>query len=100
VGWVLFYYESLGDGIRHLGIMFGGTGAKLTDATVIYYFKHYLVFLAAAVLACVPWKSAVRLPGAEKWSPLIKPLVITALFLLALCMIVTQSYNPFLYFRF
>lgn len=100
IGWVLFYYESLADGIHHLGIMFGFADASLTDATVIYYFKHYLVFLIAAVLACVPWKSAVQLPGADKWSPLIKPLVITVLFLLALCMIVTQSYNPFLYFRF
>ena len=100
VGWVLFYYESLADGIHHLGIMFGFADAELTDATVIYYFKHYLVFLVAAALACVPWKSAVRLPGTEKLSPLIKPLVITVLFLLAMCMIVTQSYNPFLYFRF
>ena len=31
---------------------------------------------------------------------LIALVIVTALFLLALAMIVTQSYNPFLYFRF
>lgn len=104
VGWVLFYYESLADGWNHLKIMFGFAEASLTDPVTIYYFKHYLVVLVAAVLACVPWKSVLeKLPGrttlcaAGAW---VKPLVITVLFLLALGLIVTQSYNPFLYFRF
>jgi alginate O-acetyltransferase complex protein AlgI len=104
VGWVLFYYESLADGLSHLRVMFGLAEAKLSDPVTIYYFKHYLVVLVAAVLACVPWKAALeKLPGksalcaAASW---LKPLVITALFVLALGLIVTQSYNPFLYFRF
>ena len=102
IGWVLFYYESLGDGVRHLGIMFGLVKADLTDPTVIYYFKHYLAFFVFSILACVPWKTvAQRIPPMPKTvSGIVKPVVITALFLLALCMIVTQSYNPFLYFRF
>ena len=104
VGWVLFYYESLADGWEHLKIMFGLAQAKLSDPVTVYYFKHYLVVLVAAVLACIPWKGVLeKLPGkatlcvAASW---LKPLVITALFLLALGLIVTQSYNPFLYFRF
>jgi len=106
IGWVLFYYESLADGMQHLGVMFGIVKAELTDPTVIYYFKHYLAFLAFAVLACVPWKAAVdklpELPGnvAKNLGRLLKPLAITVLFLLAISIIVTQSYNPFLYFRF
>ena len=100
IGWVLFYYESLADGLQHLGVMFGLVKAELTDPTVIYYFKHYLVFLGCAVLACVPWKAALgKLPIGTK-SNLAKPIFVTVVFLLALCMIVTQSYNPFLYFRF
>jgi hypothetical protein len=30
----------------------------------------------------------------------LKPIVVTALFLLAMALVVGQSYNPFLYFRF
>ena len=107
IGWVLFYYEDLGAALGHLGTMFGFVKAELTDPTAIYYFKHYLAFLVAAALASVPWKVAVeKLPqGAacnvvKNLGRLLKPIAVTVLFLLGLAMIVTQSYNPFLYFRF
>ena len=106
VGWVLFYYESLGAGLRHLGVMFGVTKSALTDPVTVYYFKHYLLFLLAAALASVPWKEVLgRMPqsvwawgrSAAQW---MKPVMVTVLFLLAMAFLVTQSYNPFLYFRF
>ena len=104
IGWVFFYYERLGAGLAHLAIMFGLGDASLTDPVTIYYFKHYLVFLAAAALASLPWKTYLqklpcynRLAAAGYW---LKPLFATILFLMSLATIVTQSYNPFLYFRF
>ena len=102
IGWVFFYYESLADGLRHLATMFGLAGAQLCDPAAVYYFKHYLVFLVAAVLACVPWKQVLpRLfAGNEHAAYWLKPLAVSVIFLLALAMIVSQSYNPFLYFRF
>ena len=106
IGWVLFYYESLADALRHLGVMFGFVAAELTDPTVIYYFKHYVVVLALAVFACLPWKRiANKLPRksadtAKRVGRILKPVIVTIIFLLALSMVVTQSYNPFLYFRF
>ena len=104
IGWVFFYYEKLGDGLFHIGIMFGIVKTSLTDPTAIYYFKHYLLFLVAAVLACIPWKVVIdRLPckkTVEQLNLLLKPLILTALFLLGMATIITQSYNPFLYFRF
>ena len=101
IGWVFFYYESLADGLQHLGIMFGFVGAELTDPVAIYYFKHYFLFLVISILACIPWKVVFpqnRLTGAVGWW--LKPLAITIIFLMSMGMIVTQSYNPFLYFRF
>ncbi|MBQ4607866.1 MAG: MBOAT family protein, partial [Clostridia bacterium] len=102
IGWVFFYYESLGDGLQHLGIMFGLSGAKLTDPYAIYYFKHNFLFLAASALACIPWKQITgslppKLQMAGSW---LKPVAVSLLFLASLAMIITQSYNPFLYFRF
>ncbi len=102
IGWVFFYYENLTDGLQHLSIMFGLSNAALIDPGAIYYFKHYLAFLVAAALACIPWKSALRqlpapLAAAGPW---LKPLVVSILFFASLAMIITQSYNPFLYFRF
>ena len=101
IGWVFFYYESLADGLQHLGIMFGFVGADFCDPVTIYYFKHYLVFLVISVLACIPWKIILpqnRLAHSISWW--LKPLAITAIFIMSMGMIVTQSYNPFLYFRF
>ena len=63
-----------------------------------------LSFLIAAALASLPWKQFLQklpclgtLSAAGSW---LKPLIATALFLLSMAMVVTQSYNPFLYFRF
>ena len=104
VGWVFFYYESLADGLHHLGIMFGLVKTTLTDPTAIYYFKHYLLYLVISVFACVPWKTVFSGLSQRKVVQLldvwVKPLALTALFLLGMAMIITQSYNPFLYFRF
>ena len=103
VGWVLFYYVDLGDALSHLKTMFGFGGAALTDPAAIYYFKHNLVVLAAAALACIPWKAVLALlpqkavRAAAYW---LKPVAVTVLLLLSVALIVGQSYNPFLYFRF
>ena len=106
IGWVFFYYESLADGLHHLGTMFGFVKAELSDPTAVYYFKYYLVFFVAAALASIPWKAAAnRLPmpaqqvigAAGMW---LKPIAVTALFLLAIGLLVGRSYSPFLYFRF
>ena len=101
IGWVFFYYESLSDGLQHIGIMFGLVQAELCDPVTVYYFKHYLVFFAVSVLACIPWKTILprnRLSNTVSWW--LKPLAITAIFIFSMGLIVTQSYNPFLYFRF
>jgi alginate O-acetyltransferase complex protein AlgI len=102
IGWVLFYYEDLGSGLNHLGIMFGFRGSSLLDPVTVYYFKHYLAILCCAVLACLPWKVAVsKLPVTlRNTGAYLKPFAVTLIFLLALALIVGQSYNPFLYFRF
>ena len=106
IGWVLFYYENLSDGLNHLGIMFGFVQVDQCDPAAVYYFKHTLLFLVAAMLASVPWKMVLdRLPifrsnGVKQIGYYLKPLAVTVLFLLSMGMIVTQSYNPFLYFRF
>ena len=104
IGWVLFYYENLGDALNHLKVMFGLSGAAWSDPSAVYYGKHYLVFLVAAAFASLPWKTYLQKlphkPALDTAAYWLKPLVATVMFLLALSMIVTQSYNPFLYFRF
>jgi len=106
IGWVFFYYEDLSLCMLHLSTMFGFSGAAAIDPAATYYFKYNLVILVAAVLACLPWKAIFgKLP--EKLqnvfafiAPYTKPVAATLLLLLSVGMMITQSYNPFLYFRF
>ena len=68
----------------------------------IRYFVSAVV-LAAAALACIPWKAVLALlpqravRAAAYW---LKPVAVTVLLLLSMALMVGQSYNPFLYFRF
>jgi len=102
VGWVLFYYVDITQGLYHLGTMFGIVKAELSDPVTIYYVKYYFVFLLIAALACIPWKVLLeklpdRIRNTGVW---LKPVAVTLIFLLSVSFVITQSYNPFLYFRF
>jgi hypothetical protein len=66
----------------------------------VYYGKHYLVFLVAAALASIPWKQTLSGSRLGSLGQRLKPLAVTALLLASLGLIISQSYNPFLYFRF
>ena len=101
IGWVWFYFVDINEGIRHLGVMFGVVRTKLIDAKAIYYFKEYFGFLIVGMLACVPWKNILTDKLMQsKGVQIIKPIAITGLLAISLAMLVGQSYNPFLYFRF
>jgi len=106
IGWVLFYFIDLGDGITHLKIMFGLSGNALSNAASVYYGKHYAAFLAAGILASFPWKNLLAKlfqkdrKAVTAITSYAKPLAVTLLFFVALGLLVGQSYNPFLYFRF
>ena len=96
IGWVFFYYIDLSDGVRHLGIMFGLIKNPATDAVTVYYMKYYFVFLISGILACIPWKINTE---SKVWT-IFKPILATIIFVMAMSVLIGQSYNPFLYFRF
>lgn len=111
ISWALFYYIDMGEAMKHLGIMFGMVERPMTDAVTIYYFKYYAVFLVAGVFACVPWKQVCARIFAKKASAgehkvlskiaaVLKPVVVTIIFMMSMSLLIGQSYNPFLYFRF
>ncbi len=119
IGWVLFYYTDFSALLMHLKTMFGMAGATGIDAVAVYYFKQYFGFLALGVAASLNWPAVIPNLKAkvksmtkartqsqrlykklEKTVAVLQPIVLTPAFLLALFMLVGQSYNPFLYFRF
>lgn len=103
VGWVFFAFTDFGAMGAYLGRMFGAAGAGLGSAGADII--GYLPLFAAALLASLPagarWyarrtasgRCAVLLSAAET-------VVLLLILLLSTAALISQSYNPFLYFRF
>lgn len=102
-GWTLFYFDTgMANCMRYIGAMFGQTCGLLShDAMNIIV--RYLPLLAIACIASTPFASGL-------WKRFRRPhRKLAALVEIALCMLglllctaslVSQSYNPFLYFKF
>ena len=98
LGWALFYFESLpalGQFLLRL-FSFAGTGSQ--GMTVI---AAYLPLMAAAVVASTPLASRT-LAGRKlsAWGFGVQVLVLALMMLLCVAALASQSYNPFIYFRF
>ena len=95
--WVLFRADSLGAAGRYFAAMF--TGGRGTWDDFLYYFTNMKVYLAAAVICCLPldrlWK---RVP--ERARDGLAAIGTAALLLLTLTYVVSSTYNPFIYFNF
>jgi len=111
VGWVLFYFTDLSLAFTFLRVMFALNGQPLTNLTLSIHVASNALFLLVAVVACTPqtkivhtWlsqeKNPERLSPAFVYREVFTPLLTLALFTLSTALLIGQSYNPFLYFRF
>ena len=99
LGWVLFRAETMTAAWQYLHFM-AGAGAVRPEAAVVsgliykpYYLASVGVAAAMAWFGPVPWEWTRQLT-------ITKALACLALFWLAIVALATQSYNPFIYFRF
>ena len=101
IGWVLFYFDGgVGDCFAYLGVMFGRSGS-LISAEALNLAVRYIPILLVAILAATPLGSRLwkRIEGR---TPAGVAEIALCLLALALCtaVLASQSYNPFLYFKF
>ena len=103
VGWVFFFSESLGGAVTYLKLMIGMGGNGFIDREAFYLLKTNMVLWVIVIIASmsVGHKRYVRLIYNEgKPRIVLNCAVYAVLFLLCVAYLVTESYNPFLYFRF
>ncbi|HPD01454.1 MAG TPA: MBOAT family protein, partial [Acetivibrio sp.] len=110
VGWVFFYHTSIDKAFQFLGIMFGINASSWSSPEVGIFLNSYAIFISIAIIGCTPLVKTVfgrikgRLQkkqiGIYTADQLIKSTVNIAILIVSIIMLVGQSYNPFLYFKF
>ncbi len=106
VGWVIFAFDSLADGLRYLQTMFGFGGVPFWDNRAVYLLLTNIVMLVILILAATPWpaKIANRLAGRLQGRPIaaavMENVALAGMLLISVAYLVDSTYNPFLYFRF
>ena len=104
VGWVFFFSPSLGAAFRYLGAMVG-TGAGLLDAGAGYVcFSHWLYYLLAVVGMSAfggrLLRRIISLPESETARTVVAGILFFGMMAISVAFLVTETYQPFLYFRF
>lgn len=95
LGWVLFAFEDLSEGMAYLGRMLTFTPEK----TFLFPLQGHAILLSIAVLCCVPPVIRTGQRLLARYAPLrVSALLLTLL--LCIAGLVNADYNPFLYFRF
>lgn len=104
VGWVFFFSPSLGYALRYLGSMIGG-GAGIVDSEGAFLlFTHWLLYLLAVLGSSALGLRLVnlvpRMLGNEKAKAAAAAVIYMGIFVISAAFLVTDTFNPFLYFRF
>ena len=103
VGWVLFFSPDLGSALTYLGQMFGSGVSGIVDRQALYLIvTHWLLWLMLIVgsTPVMHRLGQVVLYDEERPAVGVSAVLYAGMFFLSIAYLVTESYNPFLYFRF
>ena len=99
VGWVIFYFTDTAELMSYLGSLIGLGGVPLFTSELWIVINQYSWFPLLAFAAAFPLKNALKQEVVDRLQP-VGTVWLTAVFVLSVLLIVGQSYNPFIYFRF
>ena len=104
-GWVFFFSPTLGYAGQYLKVMFGIGAKGIFDKQGFFIIFTNWLLIVIAVLASAPrgYKLLKKITGcwqSEEVRAIVTCAVYIAMFLLCIAFLVTETYNPFLYFRF
>ena len=103
IGWGLFAIEDFNILINYFeNIVINPNGFISSD--IFYYLKNYILLIVICIISSVNWgKTLYEKIKESKYSKIVIVIVDILLiicFILSLAMLVSSTYNPFLYFRF
>lgn len=103
IGWVLFFSSSFGQAADYIRVMFGAGAHGFADRESMYLLTSNLILWLILIFGSTPlvhfrYEHMLR---SKKWNTtIINSVVYAALFIACIAYLVTETYNPFLYFRF
>ena len=101
VGWVIFSGNSLPEIWNTISVMFGFGAKTFVDSTALYYLGTNWPILLIGLVFSFPWvRSLYRKMCRSEYSRALLFVYVLALLVICTAFLVTQNYNPFLYFRF
>ena len=106
IGWVIFSFEKVSDIFTYIRGMFHfGNFADDRAMFLLHEYKRILLIAAVFAMPVIPWakkqiKKRVKNSIALNVIYAVTTLIMLGLFVLSVAMIISESYNPFLYFRF
>lgn len=103
IGWVLFFSSSFGQAADYIRVMFVAGAHGFADRESMYLLTSNLILWLILIFGSTPlvhfrYEHMLR---SKKWNTtIINSVVYAALFIVCIAYLVTETYNPFLYFRF
>ncbi|GAA0178176.1 MBOAT family protein [Clostridium sediminicola] len=108
IGWVIFIYDNLYDGVLYLKTMFGFKNIILLDSQFLYYLYNYGILLIILCIASTPFVKNMHIKLVKNLNKrylyiyynLVMPIMYFTILFVSTSYLVDSTYNPFLYFRF
>ena len=99
-GWVIFFFENIGEMGGFISDLFNFSNGIIGSQTLVILCRYGLIF-AAGIIAATPLGINIykKFKG-KKFTFALETVFCAVVLLIATASLVTQSYHPFLYFRF
>lgn len=103
IGWVFFFSPGLSEAVTYLGNMVGVGAAGIVDREAFYLITTHWLLWGMVIVGSTPvMHRLVRVLCFDEERPrtAVCSVLYMGIFLLSIAYLVTETYNPFLYFRF
>lgn len=103
-GWTIFYFTNLTDSIKYLKIMFGLSNNSIINTETKLEIVNNIFWIILALIGTTPILPYIKRKLLEKDREYILTILVVIInvmiLILSTSMLIGDSYNPFLYFRF
>lgn len=100
IGWVIFAYDDVKKLKDALLNMFFANGLAVANDLTIFYILSYGLFLLIAFAVATPYPKKLADKIFDKLNGIPEVIFLLAVFVLSTAFLASESFNPFLYFRF